>query len=213
MKAVVVLPTKNEAKSVEAMVSRIKALKLPVFIVDESSTDGTIEKAKALGVEVFQRKGRGKGFGIIEGLEIAERKGFDAVAIIDCDQTYPIEMIPRMIGMLKEKEMIVGARPMESIVFIHRMGNMVHTMAINLLFGARLTDANSGQRVFWTRDLLGKLDAKGFDIEVDITIKALKNGVKIIEVPIEYKERIGISKILWRDGAKILWKIIKERFS
>lgn len=208
---VVVLPTKNETKSVESMIKRIKALKLPVFIVDENSDDGTIEKAKKLNVEVFQRDGSGKGFGVLKALQVCKQKKYDVMALIDCDSTYPVELIPKMLSMLKKKEMIVGARPMNSIIFLHRLGNTVHSQSINLLFGSCLTDANSGLRVFWVDDLLGKVDAKGFDIEVDMTIKALKQGIKIKEIQIEYKERVGRSKILLIDGLRILLKIIRER--
>jgi len=212
MKPIVLLPTKNEAKSIENMVRRIRALNYPVFIVDENSKDGTIQKAKKLGVEVFQRECLGKGCGVIKGFKVAKEKGFDTLVLIDCDMTYPIEMIPTLLKESKKFDMVVGARPMKSIVFVHRMGNIIHSILINLLYGAKLTDVNSGLRVMKVKDFYKKLDAKGFDIEVDITIKALKQKLKIKEIPINYKERLGVSKILWVDGIKILLKIIKERF-
>ena len=134
------------------------------------------------------------------------------MVLIDCDSTYPVELIPKMLSILKPKTMIVGARPMNSIIFVHRIGNLIHSQSINLLFGSKLTDANSGLRAFWVDDLAGKVDANGFDIEVDMTIKALKQGIKIKEIPIEYKARVGRSKILLTDGLRILFKIFKERF-
>lgn len=213
LKAVLVLPTKNEAESIEGMIKQIRGVNIPFFVIDEKSVDGTIEKAKKLNVKVYQRKGSGKGYGMIEGIKIASDLGYDVIAFIDCDSTYPVEKIPEMLELMSDYDMVVGTRPFNSINFFHRIGNLAHTLLINILFFANLHDINSGLRTMKIKKFVNLLDAKGFDIEAQITVRALKKRYKIKEIPIKYKERKGQSKILHRDGLIIFWKILKERFS
>lgn len=211
MKAVVVLPTKNEEKSIEYMVRKIRKLKLPVFIVDEHSTDKTLNIAKKLKVPVYQRDGSGKGYGVRKAIEIASKKEYNVIVLIDCDKTYPAEYIAIILKYIPKYDMVVGSRKMGYIKFLHRLPNIIHTETINLLYNANLKDINSGLRAFKINKLKN-LDAKGFDIEAQITTKALKRKLKIKEIPIEYKKRVGKSKIRIKDGFVILLRIIKERF-
>jgi|TARA_B100001971_G_C18254668_1_gene581026 glycosyltransferase involved in cell wall biosynthesis len=211
MKAVVVLPTKNEEENIEYMVNKIRNLKLPLFVVDEHSTDKTLSIAKKLKVEVYQRDGSGKGYGVRKAIEIALKKGYDIIILIDCDRTYPSEYIPTLLKYFPKYDMVVGARGMGHVRPLHRLPNIVHTESINLLYGANLKDINSGLRAFKVNKLKG-LDAGGFDIEAQITTKALKRRLRIKELPIEYKKRTGESKIRIKDGFDILSRIFIERF-
>ena len=212
MKSCVVLPTKNEEESIAYMIDEIKKLSLPVIVVDEHSTDKTGEIAKSKGVEVFQREGSGKGAGIITAVKIADKKGYDIIVLIDCDSTYPPKYIPELLSHMNECDMAIGSRKMTDVKFLHRLPNIIHTQAINLLYNSRLHDINSGLRAFKVKKMLGLLNATGFDIEAQITAKALKHKFKIREIPIEYNKRLGSSKIRIKDGFVILSRIIKERF-
>lgn len=211
MKTLVCLPTKNEKINIEKMINDIRLLYLDLIVVDESSTDGTIQLAKSLGVDVYQRDGSGKGYGVQKALELASKLRYDNIVLIDCDNSYPTESIPRLLNYLSGYDMVVGARSMEDIQFSHRLVNMLHTGSINLLFGTKLKDINSGLRAFKVERFKGKLNAKGFDIEAEITTKAVKNNLKIKEVPIEYKRRLGKSKIRLWDTFRILKRILLER--
>lgn len=212
MKPVVCLPTRNEIKSIKAMIDQIKATKTDLFICDENSTDGTIEAAKKNRVDVYKRDGSGKGFGVRKAVEIAKKQGYDALVLIDCDCTYPADKIPEMIKLLKDYDMVIGVRSMDNIPKLHRLPNKFHTWAINLLFFKNLHDINSGLRAF-KLDKIKDFKSKGFDIEAEMTIRAIKDKLKIKEIPIQYKERVGRSKIRIKDGFIILWRIIKERFT
>ena len=112
--------------------------------------------------------------------------------------------------------MAIGVRNMKNIRPLHRLPNLVHTWAINLLyfrwFGNSLHDINSGMRAFRI-DKLRPFRSRGFDIEAEITVRAIKDGLKIKEIPVEYEKRVGESKIRIKDGFTILMRIIKERFS
>ncbi|MDP7179753.1 MAG: glycosyltransferase family 2 protein [Candidatus Woesearchaeota archaeon] len=210
MKAVVVLPTKNEEKSIEFMVNEIKKLNLDVFVSDEQSTDKTLEIAKKLKVPVYQRDGSGKGFGVRKAIQVAKEKGYDILILIDCDKTYPTKYIPELLKFFPKYDMVVGARKLNHVRLLHRLPNMVHTESINLLYGSNLRDINSGLRAF-NIDKMPNLNAKGFDVEAQITTKAIKKKLKIKEVPIVYEKREGDSKIRIKDGFLILSRILKER--
>ena len=211
MKAVVCLPTRNEKDSIQVMIDRIKKLRYDVFVSDEQSDDSTIETANKNKVDGYQRDGSGKGFGVRKGIEIAKKKGYDVLVLLDCDCSYPPEYIPKLLEHMPKYDMVVGKRTMGNIPFLHRLPNIAHTMAVNVLYFANLKDINSGMRAF-KLDKIKNLDAAGFDIEAEITTKALKNGLKINEIPIKYQKRAGVSKIRIKDGFVILWRIIKERF-
>lgn len=210
MKVVVCLPTKNEKDSIQVMISRIKKLGYDLFVSDEKSADGTIEIAKKNKIPVYQRDGSGKGFGVRKAVEVARKKGYDALVLLDCDCSYPPEYIPELLKYMPKYDMVVGKRAMGNIPFLHRLPNIMHTMAVNILYFANLNDINSGMRAF-KLDKIRNLDAAGFDIEAEITAKALKNRLKIKEIPIKYQKRAGVSKIRVKDGFVILWRIIKER--
>src|SRR3989339_153104 len=96
LKTCVILPTKNEEESISYMIDEIKKLNLPIIVIDEHSTDKTIEIAKSKNVEVFQREGSGKGAGVISAVNIAHKKGYDIMVLIDCDATYPPKYIPQL---------------------------------------------------------------------------------------------------------------------
>lgn len=218
MKAVVCLPTRNEKGSIQVMIDSIKKLKLPLFISDENSTDGTIAIAEKNRVSVNQRDGKGKGYGMRKAVEVAKQLGYDVLITIDCDCTYPAEKIPDLIMAIDEGAgMVIGVRNMKNIRSLHRLPNKLHTLAINLLFfrfigsGKWLHDINSGMRAF-RLDKIRPFRSKGFDIEAEITVRAIKDGLEIKEIPVEYEKRVGESKIRIKDGFLILMRIIKERF-
>lgn len=216
MNPVVCLPTRNEKDSIQIMIDRVKAIGLPLFISDEKSSDGTVEIAAKNNVQVYQRDGAGKGFGMRKAVEVARSLGYDTLVTIDCDCTYPVDKIPELLKMVDSgAEMVIGVRDMGNIRWLHKLPNIVHTWVINLLFfrwfGNWLHDINSGMRAF----RIGKLKpfrSKGFDIEAEITIRAIKDGLRIVEMPVSYNKRVGESKIRIKDGFTILGRIVKERF-
>ena len=216
MKAIVCLPTRNEKDSVQIMIDSIKQLKLPLFISDENSADGTIPIAEKNRVPVYQRDGSGKGYGMRKAVEVAKKLGYDVIVTIDCDCTYPAGKIPELLRLIDSgASMVIGVRNMKNIRALHRLPNIVHTWAINILFfrwfGNSLHDINSGMRAF-RLDRIRPFRSKGFDIEAEITIRAIKDGLKIREIPVEYEKRVGESKIRVKDGLTILKRIIEERF-
>jgi len=212
MKVVICLPTMNEIESIQYMIDKIRPLGYDLFISDQSSVDGTIDVAKKNKVPVYQRDGPGKGFGVRKALQVAKEKGYDVLVLIDCDRTYPVEYIPIILEQMERYDLVIGKRDLKEVRLLHRLPNKVHTLALNILFGGNLKDINSGLRAFKV-NRFRRFYSKGFDIEAEITAKALKNKLRIKEIPITYRKRAGESKIRVNDGFLILWRIIKERFS
>ncbi|HLC65149.1 MAG TPA: glycosyltransferase family 2 protein [Candidatus Nanoarchaeia archaeon] len=212
MKAVVCLPTRNEAESIQEMIDSIKRLGYDLFIADSNSTDGTQEIARKNKVEVYQRDGVGKGYGIRKAVEVASSKGYDVLVLLDCDKTYPPEEIPGMLEFFPEYDVVLGVRDMKEISFTHRLANIFHTQMINLFYGGHLHDINTGMRAFKVEKYKGLLTAKGFDIEAQMSLLALKKKMKIKEIPVRYLKRAGESKIRVSDGFLIAWRIIRDRF-
>lgn len=210
---VICVPTKNEEHSIQEMINKLRLLKIPFFIVDEHSADATEEIAKKNKVDIYQREGKGKGCGLITGIKIAKEKKNNFLVTIDCDNTYPTEMLPELLKWSKEYGMVIGVRNKQNIPRIHRLGNIIHTQLINLLFHAHLSDINSGMRVMNLKTgAFDNLNAKGFDIEAQLTIRALQHKLKIKEIVVNYQKRTGHSKIRLKDGILIAWRIIKDRF-
>ena len=212
MRTLVCLPTRNEKESVQEMIDKVRALRLDLIVVDEHSQDGTLDIVKRNNVSAYQRDGSGKGWGVRKALEVAAKLNYDFIVLIDCDCSYPVEAIADLLKFAQEFDMVVGSRDMRAIQFSHRLVNLFHTFCVNLLFGSRLSDINSGLRALRVNKFNGLLDAAGFDIEAEITVRALKGKFKIRELPVRYHKRVGKSKIRYWDTFRIFKKIAAERF-
>ena len=211
---IVCLPTRNEVESVGIMIDAIKKLNVPLFIVDSHSNDGTLNIATQKGVEVFQRDeyGSGYGCGVRKAIDVAYEKGYERLVILDCDTTYPPEIIPEIAKHLADHDHVIGYRDFTDIEFWHRLANIIHTTAVNLLYNSHIKDINSGMRGLKVSKFYKKLTAVHMEMVAQMTCVALRNNMKIKQVPIKYGARRGESKIGIIDGWHILWEIIKQRF-
>lgn len=211
-KALVCLPTYNEQQSIALMIDQIKALGLDLVITDAGSTDGTIEIAKEKGVVVLFRERPGKGSGMQKALQYAHQQGYETVLFLDCDETYPVGDIPKLLAYMGQYQMVVGARSQKQVAFINSLGNHGFNFLINLLFWGRLKDINSGMRALDVDTYLPLITANNFDVETQISCLTLKHRIKYLEIPINYSERNGQSKVRYSDGFSIVWRILRERF-
>ncbi len=215
MKVCIGLPTKDEIDNIEIMINRVRKAcpDFDLIIFDEHSTDGTLDVAKKLNVPVVQRVGSGYGAGLKEAIAYTADNGYDVFAILDCDQTYPSEDLPKLVSEVGEYDFVVGTRDLNTLYPVsHRLPNKFHTALANVLFGADLKDINSGMWAINPAKFKGQLSADGFDFTEQINTRALKNKYKIKQMPIEYGRRIGHSKIAIVDGFVDTWRIIIERF-
>jgi len=209
---VCLIPTLNEGPTVGEVIDKARNYVDRVVVVDGHSSDDTSEVATKLGVEVLPQEGKGKGMALRTALSKIEE---DVYVIIDGDATYDATEIESLIQpiLLGEADMVVGSRldgKMEegAITGFHQLGNHAFNAMINVLNGSRISDSQSGFRAIdgrWVRSL--GLDSKGFEIETEITIKALRKGMRVKEVPITYKKRNGTPSKL--GGFKSGYRIVK----
>ena len=200
------IPTLNEAPTVGEVIQKAKHYVDRVIVVDGHSSDNTSEVAMKCGVEVLPQEGKGKG--------MALRTAFSKIdggiyVTIDGDATYDAsEIYSLVLPIIKgEADMVVGSRldgKMEegSITGFHQFGNHAFNAMINILNGSRITDSQSGFRAIdgmWVRSL--GLDTEGFEIETEITIRAIRKGMRVKEVPITYRKRNGTRSKLSGVGA------------
>jgi glycosyltransferase involved in cell wall biosynthesis len=177
-----------------------------VIVVDNGSTDRSVELAEEAGARVVHEPRRGYGSAYLRGL--AEAKG-EYIVMADADGTYPLHDLPAFVDKLEAgDELVLGSRFKGKIhkgamPWAHRwIGNPVLTFILNVFFGVRVSDAHCGMRAI-RRSAVPKLDlqATGMEFASEMILKASKRKLNVGEIPIEYQPRIGESKLnTWRDG-------------
>jgi glycosyltransferase involved in cell wall biosynthesis len=189
-----------------------------ILLIDGHSHDRTVDVAKALGAEIFFQDGKGKGDALAKAVQCMG-SDVEYVIITDADFTYPAEHVPEMIQILENNPhigMVCGNRfskQAEGSAFQGRFtfGNKILAFAHSVLNGINLQDPLTGLRVI-RADILRKwaIKSKGFDIEVELNHQVGKQGFETVEVPIEYRERLGEKKLKMKHGATILKRILFE---
>jgi glycosyltransferase involved in cell wall biosynthesis len=226
MKLSVIIPVYNEKNTIEEIISRVKQvadIEKEIIIVDDASKDGTIDILKRLGQEqpdlrIFYKPiNRGKGDTLKVGFQHSIG---DYVIVQDADLEYDPHDYSILLRALNEynADVVYGSRfsgNYEDMSSLHYFGNKLLTLITNLFFGVMLTDMETCYKLI-PGDFVRKIDIKSprFDFEPEITAKILKAGLKIKEVPINYKGRTHSEgkKITWKDGITALYTLIKYRF-
>ncbi len=224
MKLSVIIPVYNERETIAEVITRVKAVALnkEIIVVDDGSTDGTVEILRD------QRKGQvlivheskinaGKGAAVRIGLKYVTG---DIVVIQDADlELNPDEYHQLIRPILSgETKVVYGSRFLRKnpgIPLLTLLANKFLVMLTNLLYGTSLTDMETCYKVF-SAEVLEKIPLRsvGFELEPEITAKFFKAGFRIVEVPVEYHPRTveGGKKINWRDGIKAIQTLVKYRF-
>jgi len=201
----VVLPCRNEEKALDFCLQQIKeTIKKhnlsAEIIVSDSSSDSSPEIAQQTGVVLLKHDKEGYGIAYLEAFQIAKGK---YIFMADADGTYDFNEIPRFIKELKKgNDLILGNRfggTMEegAMPFKSRyIGNPILSFILRLFFFTKIKDTQTGMRAF-RKSSLEKiyLYTTGMEFASEMIIKAIKNNFKIKEIPIDYKKRIGESKL------------------
>jgi glycosyltransferase involved in cell wall biosynthesis len=218
----IIVPAYNEKYTLQAAVEAIAAtpFKNEIIVIDDGSTDGTIEilqNLKQVDIKpIFHEKNFGKGRAIRTGLSKATG---DIILIQDADleydpAEYPVLLAPILSG---KADVVYGSRfrghgAHRVLYFWHYLGNKFLTLLSNFFTNLNLTDMESCYKVF-TREALAGIELKEnrFGFEPEITAKIAKKRLRIYEVPISYYGRTYEQgkKINWHDGLWALWCIIK----
>jgi glycosyltransferase involved in cell wall biosynthesis len=188
-----------------------------VLVVDGNSTDGTVEVARKMGAIIAVQDGLGKGDAVAKAVENLDPT-VDYVVITDADYTYPSAYVPYMIQLLEENPevgMVCGNRLTgnadSKVLDVFYIGNRLIAFTHNFLNGIQLKDPLTGLRVVRTEILRNwKVKSKGFDIEVELNHHVERKGFSIMEVPINYRPRLGQKKLKVRHALTIFWRIMSE---
>ena len=210
----VIIPCYNEAKTIKKVVTDFKKA-LPsatVYVYDNNSTDGTDKIAKEAGAVVRYEYRQGKGNVIRSMFRQIEA---DCYLMIDGDDTYPAEHAKEMCDLVLsgKADMVIGDR-LSSTYFqenkrpFHSFGNVLVRRLINFIFKSNVKDIMTGYRAFSYEFVKGfPVLSKGFEIETEMTIHAIDKNFKLIEIPVNYRDRPegSVSKLnTISDGYKVL---------
>ena len=233
------IPTLNEAASIAHVLRLFRTaaveandtifrgapLDWEVLVVDGASEDGTGAIAEAEGARVLVERRKGYGRAYKTGFSAA--KG-DVIATADGDATYPVETIPGLVKKLLDDHLdfLTGNRfaylDRKAMTTEHRVGNGILNLVLGVFYHRFLKALPDGledsQSGFWVfrRELLEKIrpSADGMAFSEELKIEAIVQGVRFVEVPIQYRERWGPPKLSsWRDGTRNLVFLAEKRFA
>lgn len=221
----IIIPVYNEEKTIEAVLRRVQAQPLPgwkkqIIAVDDGSSDGTkkiLQQWEKKCLVLYQKTNGGKGTAVSTALQYVSG---DIIIIQDADLEYSPSDYPVLLSPFDNPNISVvyGSRflgPHLSTMFVYAQGNKLVTLIANLLFNTNITDMETGFKVFRKSVIQNMtIKAKRFDFEPEFTVKVLKRGYQIYEVPISYFGRKFSEgkKLTWVDGVAALWTLIKYRF-
>jgi glycosyltransferase involved in cell wall biosynthesis len=216
----VIIPCLDEEQSIGLVVGEIpRDVVAEVVVVDNGSADRSAEVARAAGARVVREEHRGYGAACLRGIA-AVGDGADVIVFLDGDRSFFIEDLPRVVGpvLVGEADLVLGSRmilpgsrahmPPQSL-----FGNRLACRLLRLFFGIEATDLGPFRAI--RRQALAGLGMRDRDFgwTIEMQIRAKRAGLRVVEVPIGYRERIGTSKITGTlrgtlgAGFKILWTI------
>lgn len=226
MKLTVIIPYYNEEKTIGTLVRKVISTGLAdeIILSDDGSTDNSAEIALSLKNEFPDtvrltggKVNKGKGSAIRIALEVSSG---DIILIQDADLEYDPSQYPALLKPFDDPEVIIvyGSRnllgnPHSSFTFY--IGGVFLSKLINFLYGSNITDESTCLKVFRSDTLKSfDLECDGFEFCPEVTSKALKKKINILEVPVKYDPRSKSEgkKIKWTDGVTAIYTILKFRF-
>ena len=223
----VIIPAFNEADSIAQVIQEIPDLVDEVIVVSNNSTDHTEINARNAGATVLTEPRKGYGYACLRGMqyisELTHRP--DIIVFLDGDHSdYPSELTKIIAPILEEnKDFVVGARVKKwrekgSMTFPQIFGNWLATTLMKLFFGSTFTDLGPFRAIKYSKLLQLQMEDKTYGWTVEMQLKALRQNLKYAEVPVHYRNRIGVSKVSGTvkgaifAGIKILGWIFKYSF-
>jgi glycosyltransferase involved in cell wall biosynthesis len=217
-KITVIIPCLNEEQGIEQVLRRMPEFVDEVIVVDNGSTDRTSEVARSFGAMVIREEVRGYGRSYKKGFAYATG---DLIVTLDGDHSYPVDAISYLLEAFLHLEVdFLNAsrfpvRDPRAMSFKHKVGNVILSLVMSLLFLRWVRDSQSGMWVFRRSILDGMvLESDGMAFSEEIKAEALRRGVRFGEISILYSSRLGEVKLNpWRDGLYNLYFLFKKRFA
>ncbi len=226
MNIAVIIPAYNEEKSIGKVVNAIpKDIVQIIIVVNNNSTDDTVNVAISAGAIVLTENRKGYGWACLAGMDYLKNQSPEIVVFLDGDfSDYP-EEIAQLIQPILEQNMdmvigsrVLGKREKGSLLPQQRFGNWLATKLIRLFYGAKFTDLGPFRAILYDKLIALNMADKTYGWTIEMQIKAAKKKYHFCEVPVRYRKRIGVSKVSGTikgtllAGIKIIFAVFKYRF-
>ena len=209
----VLIPTYNERDNLPRIVARVRDAvpAADVVVLDDNSPDGTGEVADSMAerdpqVHVLHRAGKeGLGAAYLAGFRWALDRGYDAVVEMDADGSHRPEDLPRLLDAAEDADLVIGSRYVRGGTVVNwplsrKAISMGGNLYIRAILGMPVNDATAGYRVYRAQTLeaigLDQIESAGYVFQTDLTVRTVRAGMTVVEVPITFVEReVGESKM------------------
>jgi len=223
----VIIPAYNEQDSIANVITEIPSVVSEVIVVNNNSTDNTVAIAEKVGATVLTETNKGYGYACLKGMEYIslQNEKPDIIVFLDGDYSdYPAELTKIIAPILtNDIDLVIGARVPElrekySVTPQQIFGNWLACFLMKILFKSTFTDLGPFRAIKYNKLLALNMSDKTYGWTVEMQLKALKQQFSYVEVPVNYKKRIGVSKVSGTikgaifAGVKILTWIFKYSF-
>jgi glycosyltransferase involved in cell wall biosynthesis len=220
----VIIPAFNEADAIAKVIAEIPAMAQEIIVVDNNSTDLTATVAQNAGATVLRETRKGYGYACLKGLDYIATLDAkpDIIVFLDGDYSdYPGELTQIVAPIITgDIDFVIGARvdslrEKGSMTPVQIFGNWLATSLMNILFGAKYTDLGPFRAIKYNKLLQLRMEDTTYGWTIEMQLKGLKHHLSYVEVPVPYKNRIGVSKVSGTvkgsvmAGIKIIGWIIK----
>jgi len=221
----IIIPALNEQQALPLVLADIpSSLDALVVVVDNGSTDRTAEVARKGGAVVLTEPRRGYGGACLKAIEwlLQEDRAPDVLVILDADHSDDTTILPAFIERITagEADLVLstrtrgGAEP-GSMTAVQIWGNRLQTFSLRHRFGLDLSDMGPMRAVRWKSLQAMQMQDRTWGWNIEMACKAARLGLRVVEVPVSYRNRVGESKIsgsfrgATRAGTKILWALAR----
>ena len=216
MKVAVIIPAYNEEESIGRVINDIpEKIVGEVIVVNNNSTDKTVEVALKSGATVLNESFQGYGAACLTGIEYCKNKNFDIIVFMDGDYSDYPEEIKMLLEPMKNENYdfvlgsrVLGKREKGALPFQSRIGSIIAGILIKLFWGVKYTDLGPFRVIKFDKLLELEMQDKWYGWTVEMQIKAARKNYKIKEIPVSYRKRIGKSKVTGTVKGTVMASII-----
>lgn len=223
----VIIPAFNEEASIGKVIKAIPKIVSEIIVVSNNSTDRTQEVAKNAGATVLNENRKGYGYACLKGMDyVSKQKSLpEIIVFLDGDfSDYPEELTKIVAPIINlDIDFVIGARDSNlreqgSMTKPQIFGNWLATSLMALFFKAKFTDLGPFRAIKYSKLIALHMEDKTYGWTVEMQLKVLKNNYSYLEIPVKYRNRIGVSKVSGTTkgaifaGIKILYWIFKYSF-
>ena len=223
----VIIPAYNEEKSIAKVIQDLPSIVDEIVVVNNNSSDKTGEEAKKNGATVLTEKRRGYGYACLKGMSYLKSQTTppDIVVFLDGDYSdYPEELTKLVAPIIADRiDFVIGARSKKlrekgSMTAVQIFGNWLATRLMSWFYNSKFTDLGPFRAIKYDKLIALQMEDKTYGWTVEMQLKALKKKYSYTEIPLKYRNRIGISKVSGTlkgaifAGIKILYWIVKYSF-